>query len=859
MINLNGSDKLVTKQAQISYRVESGSVYVFLSPLGSKTSLRQMYVGQADVGSIIPGFLVTEAVDGEDIIWTFLISPKDRATLSEITKEANHETEFLPGINYKRNHPNGVVTTSNMFRCLLEDYYYLKELEEDKVYKARDSRKKSQANNIDIIKSAFTTSREVKTIRDIDAQEELYTAMTFLCKYKKMDIAPYEKIKSIYDEYTVEDIARLSGFDVRKINIPDDFMRIETGPLIVFLGEERRPVVMFEKSGHKKFYYDPRDLKIYKLDAANVNVIDREGIQIYRPLGDKAFTGKEFFKFARNEIDVRDMIFIVIGMLLVTLTSVALSSLNQKAYDRLIPHGDSKNLIDYGLILLAFMIASLLYTIAQGIASFRLNSKLKYSLQASVYGRIFRMQESYYRQKDSAELAYRTGILSSCYISVFNNITIIILQLVFSIFYFERMMSYSIQLGRIGLIIAVVNALIAGIIGFSFQRLQSKRSQLTGKIRSYLYQMFSGISTIRLAGAEETILSEYNKKAAEFGAIDYEYNYVQRLSTAINSAMGCISTVLIYHQMSTGGVRISIGAFMGFVSIYGCFTAAFMQVSNSMMMIFRMRPILKNSSDVLNTPPESASSGVLLPSLNGKIEVNNLTFGYKDSNADILNNVSFTINPGEYVGIVGGSGCGKSTLLRLLLGFESPKRGVITYDDNNLASINKVQLRRQFGVVLQDGGLFSGSIYKNIKVCAPGASIDDINEAIEAVGLREIIDQMPMGIMTPVTEQAYGLSGGQRQRILIARAIAAKPKIIFMDEATSALDNASQAKVSESIAKLKATRIVVAHRLSTVMACDKILVLDKGRIAEIGNYSELIERKGVFYELVRKQMLAERG
>ena len=200
------------------------------------------------------------------------------------------------------------------------------------------------------------------------------------------------------------------------------------------------------------------------------------------------------------------------------------------------------------------------------------------------------------------------------------------------------------------------------------------------------------------------------------------------------------------------------------------------------------------------------------------------------------------------------SGGGKSTLLRILLGFEKPYAGQVFYNGQALAKLDIRSVRRQLGVVLQNGRLMAGDIFTNIVGANYNLTMDDAWEAAGMAGIDQDIQDMPMGMYTVVSEGGTTLSGGQRQRLCIARAIVNKPRIIYFDEATSALDNQTQAIVSSSLDQLKATRIVIAHRLSTVINCDRILVMDKGKIVESGTYNELMEQDGVFAELARRQL-----
>lgn len=193
--------------------------------------------------------------------------------------------------------------------------------------------------------------------------------------------------------------------------------------------------------------------------------------------------------------------------------------------------------------------------------------------------------------------------------------------------------------------------------------------------------------------------------------------------------------------------------------------------------------------------------------------------------------------------------------MRLLLGFETPQSGVVSYDGRDLSRLDVRSLRRNIGVVLQNGKLFGGSIYDNISISEPGLSLDDAWHAAELAGVADDIHMMPMGMQTIISEDGGGVSGGQRQRLMIARALAPKPKILMFDEATSALDNVTQRTVSESLDALDCTRLVIAHRLSTIRQCDRIVVPDKGRIAEDGTYDELVSAGGLFAELVSRQQL----
>jgi len=294
---------------------------------------------------------------------------------------------------------------------------------------------------------------------------------------------------------------------------------------------------------------------------------------------------------------------------------------------------------------------------------------------------------------------------------------------------------------------------------------------------------------------------------------------------------------------------------MAFNVAYGSVSGAIMALAGIAMTAVNIKPLLEMVKPIIEAVPENSKNKKIITSLSGVIEINSLSFRYENNSPLILDNISLKIKSGEYVAIAGRTGCGKSTLFRLLLGFEKPETGAIYYDGQDLEKIDVSSLRQCIAVDMQGGKLFPGSIFSNIIIGAPWMTLEDAWEAAKLAGVDDDIRAMPMNMHTMISEGSGGISGGQRQRILIARAVVSKPKIILLDEATSALDNITQKHVSESIGKLKSTRVVIAHRLSTIQHCDRIIVLEGGRIAEDGSYDKLIAKQGFFYDLAKRQTL----
>ena len=367
------------------------------------------------------------------------------------------------------------------------------------------------------------------------------------------------------------------------------------------------------------------------------------------------------------------------------------------------------------------------------------------------------------------------------------------------------------------------------------------------------YAMITGIQKIKLSGAEKRAFARWANLYAKGAEFSYNPPTFLKINGVISMAISLVGTFVMYWAALESGIRVA--DYYAFNTAYGMVSGAFMSLASIALTVAQIKPIMDMAKPILDAVPEIAENKQVVTKLSGGIELNNVSFRYTETMPNVLEDFSLKIKAGQYVAIVGTTGCGKSTLMRVMLGFETPQKGAVYYDGKDLATLDLKSLRRNIGTVMQNSKLFSGDVYSNIVIAAPWLTMDEAWEAAEMAGIAEDIRHMPMGMHTIISEGAGGISGGQRQRLAIARAIAPKPKVLMFDEATSALDNITQKQVSDSLEKLKCTRIVIAHRLSTIRACDRIIVLDKGKIIEDGTYDELIAKNGFFAELVERQRL----
>jgi ATP-binding cassette subfamily C protein len=419
------------------------------------------------------------------------------------------------------------------------------------------------------------------------------------------------------------------------------------------------------------------------------------------------------------------------------------------------------------------------------------------------------------------------------------------------------MFYYSTRLALIGLLLIALAVVFVYLVCRSLFGSLRRTYTLKGELSGMVLQLMSGISKLRGAGAEMRAFGRWANVFSEQMQAQYSTRLTGIRQAVLSTVYPGLCTLVLFLTLGLfmkGEDPLSIGSFLAFNSAFGSFLAAVLSMSASVISLVGILFIHDRAVSILETSPEVDDARLFPGRLNGRIEVNQVSFRYDKEGPFTVENVSLQVQPGEFVAVVGPSGSGKSTMLRLLLGFETPELGSIYYDGQELSRLDIQSVRRQMGVVLQNGSILPGSIFQNI-VGGAQLTMDDAWRAARLAGMEQDILEMPMQMHTVIMEGAGGFSGGQKQRLMIARAVAGNPRILFFDEATSALDNQTQDIVSRSISSLKATRIVIAHRLSTIIQADRIHVMVKGRVVQTGTYAELMARDGPFKELVARQIL----
>lgn len=643
------------------------------------------------------------------------------------------------------------------------------------------------------------------------------------------------------------------GLMRRAVELTEGWYKDAYGPMLAFTKEEGMPVALLPGTASGYVYTDPGTGKRMKLNASTADLFETDAICFYRPLPQKSLGIPDLLIYMKRCISLRDTVWILGSYFAVVLIGLLMPRITKALTGPVLASGQGSALIGVAVCIICVSLSAQLISSVSAIAQSRLTTKTSLGVQASMIMRLLTLPASFFRQYSPGELKSRSMAVNQLCSMLLSIVMSTSLTSLMSLLYVTQIFRFAPALVIPSLIIVAVTVGFSAITTLMQIGINRRAMEISARESGLSYSLISGIQKIKLAGAEKRVFAKWLNLYAEGAELQYNPPMFIKINGVISTAISLISTIVLYYLAVTSGIDQS--SYFAFTAAYGMLMGAFMSVSNIALSAATIRPTLEMAEPFLKAEPEVAEGKEVITNISGGLELNHVSFRYSEDSPYIIDDLSLKVSPGEYVAIVGKTGCGKSTLVRLMLGFEKPERGAIYYDGKDINSLDLTSLRRKIGTVMQDAGLLQGDIYSNIVITAPQLTMDEAWEAAEKAGIAEDILRMPMGMSTMIAEGQGGISGGQRQRIMIARAIAPKPKLLIFDEATSALDNKTQRQVSEALDAMGCTRIVIAHRLSTIKHCDRILMLDKGHIVEDGTYDELIEKGGMFAELVERQRI----
>ncbi|WP_435223929.1 NHLP bacteriocin export ABC transporter permease/ATPase subunit [Streptomyces sp. Tue6028] len=701
-----------------------------------------------------------------------------------------------------------------------------------------------------LLASIGKSSAKRPTAADADAT---YAACKLVARTAGIDLAEPAQSGTESDRLDpVERIALATRIRTRAVRLDGRWWRDNIGPLVGHRAVSGAPVALLWRRGGY-VAVQPSSGRETPVEKANAAEFEPRAVMFYRPLPERTPSPFGLLRFCLRGTggDLR-------GLAVSGLVTVAIGALvpiaTGKVLGEYVPKAQHDLIVQVCLALMLTSVVSAAFMLLQNLTILRLEGRIEATLQPAVWDRLLRLPTKFFTSRSTGELASAamgiSGIrrlLAGVGPTLMQAGTVGAMNL-------GLLLWYSVPMALAAIAMLVVIA--AGFLGLGLWQVRWQRRLvvLGNKLNNQAFQTLRGLPKLRVAAAENYAYAAWAGEFARSRELQQKVGRIKNLNTVMGAVYLPLCTLLMF-MLLAGPARGSLSAadFLTFSTSVTMLLTSVTQITGAFVSAAAALPMFEEIKPVLEAAPEVRAANTRPGVLSGGLEARRLSFRYADDGPLVLDDVSFEIRPGEFVAIVGPSGCGKSTLLRLLIGFDRPVSGSVLYDGQDLAALDQSAVRRQCGVVLQHAQPFTGSILDCICGSEPYTP-EEAMAAAEMAGLAEDIKRMPMGLHT-IVSGGGAISGGQRQRLMIAQALIRRPRILFFDEATSALDNETQRTVIESTRALRATRVVIAHRLSTVMDADRVIVMEDGRVAQQGPPAQLLaDTGGRLHELVRRQM-----
>lgn len=531
---------------------------------------------------------------------------------------------------------------------------------------------------------------------------------------------------------------------------------------------------------------------------------------------------------------------------------LAIPLLTKIVVDDVLASGQDKLLPVIGLGLAIIVLGQMLTAYLRSVLLLSLQVNVDRQLMQGFFSHLLALPYRFFEQRTAGDLMMRLSsnaqvreILTSQTISVVIDGSLMLVCLAF-------LLAQAPSFGAIVLAIAVVQGALLLGSRRAMHELTQRDLIAQSESQAYLVEALKGVATLKASGAEERALAHWSGLYADQLTASVRRGHLSATIDTMLTVLRVLTPLVLlwYGAQQVLDGEMSLGTMLALQALAASILTPLASLVANAQRLQMVGAHLDRLSDVLEATPEPSGGTTL--DVAGRVDAEQISFRYDDHSAPVLHDVSVTIEPGQKVALVGRSGSGKSTLAKLLLGLYEPTHGKVRFDGIALQELDRHSLRRQVGAVLQEPVLFSGSIRQNIAFNDPNICHEQVVEAARLAGIHDEIVSLPMGYDTWLAEGGGGLSGGQRQRLALARALVHRPAVLVLDEATSHLDTATEALVEQHLRDLDCTRIVIAHRLSTVRDADLILVMDEGQIVERGTHDELIGRGGMYAVLAQQ-------
>lgn len=832
---MTDTTKQVLLTSGVAVRIDAGDMLVFVAPVHQGAVGRWSLVAEVGAPAILLGADIADA--------QLVATPGDQA---EFVQLAASEVD-----------PDALKSSHQLHQAALQVLAQAAQRQRDRV----QAELLAEQHDAWLVQDALTDLADaVPGHIELTGTDEAATdiaVMTQLARVLGLPTDPVRLRRAVTD-------ARVSGRDriaalteacdasARQVELTTDWWKTAGPPLLVTLPDGRHAMAQWSKGGYRLWTKETGyQAKIQAKDAAQLGVTAK----VLQPLLDPSKSAslrdllRMSFRGAGSSVLVVVVMTVVVGLLNAVVPIVSGKITTSVA------EGADTPLLAVAVALVLLVVAVLMLNAVRLFALVRIRTSSTAIASAAVWDRQLRLPMSWHKQR--TEVARLTSSMSVDLSSGQAPNTAIIALLdaaaiggsVLGGLFVSAPVALAIVLFLV-LRAAIDARLMRTLVGLTGEAVDQRAQDPTT-------ELLRGVMLLRSAGALARGYARWARFQAQATQLRVRLGRISTVQSMLGVVWPTLGLALVLAVVALTAGDVTQGQTLGvLVAAQTALTSANTALASaigSVGVLLAAAAVLRRATPILDEIPESAGGGEVAP-LAGGIDMRGVAYRYRPDLPPIFRDLNLSVQPGEHLAVVGPSGCGKTTLLRLLLGLDDPETGLVAFDGRDLTGLDRSAVRRQLGVVMQSSSLLPGSIRDNIDL-GRGLSASQIWQALAQAAVDADVRGMPMGLNTVVVDGGAGISGGQRQRILLARALAGSPRILLLDEATSALDNVSQRAVTANLESLQITRILVAHRLSTIANADRIAVLSGGKIPAVGTFDELMASSVEFQQLVRRQQI----
>ena len=665
------------------------------------------------------------------------------------------------------------------------------------------------------------------------------------------------RTENLDEPLSIMDVLDTSEVRGRRVtlDVEDKWWSSDSGTLLAFRSEDEQPVVLVPSQWGNYREIDPITKKTRRLHSRNIDTLSEHAWMFYPTTPIDSVKPKDLLRLALKG-SKPDLLRLVLTGFTHGLISLIPAFAIGFVVSQVNTEWSTAVLSTLVITLLAFAILGGLFHLAQSSAMMRIEARSVSRLEASFWDRLIRLPPRVLRQQSSGDLAMSGMTFQNLRDGLQGVVADSFLSILFLLPIFIVIFSYDAYLGSTALFVSLISLSIAVFLGVRQINPQSLMISATRTVTGKLFQIIGGITKLRMEAAEGSAYDIWARDYRQQKQAELDLASIEGHSRAFGAALPFLTAgVLLLVIDTTTGKHIPLADFLVVFFVFLAFQSAVSKLCGSLGVVAATIPALRQLQPLLGETLEADAQGESVDYLGGGVLFDRISFRYEEEGRLILDDVTIEANPGEFIAIAGESGAGKSTIFRLALGLDTPNAGAVYYDGRDLRHLNLKQVRRQIGAVPQSVGLHPQDLWDNLMSHHDNVRTSEVWSAARAAKVEDAIKAMPMGMMTVVGTNGSVLSGGESQRVTIARSIISKPNVMLLDEATNWLDNENQAEVMQNLTSLTSTRIVIAHRLSTLQQADRIYVLKDGKVAEVGSFEDLLESDGIFTDLVKRQIV----